>query len=246
MARLQQQTWVTPLSRYPELPQTAWRTFGDRNIAPFNEGVAEELRFWEQLRAWMALFPPPDADRLLVRSFFPLGLLGGPDTYLHADADLVAILTEAAHTGQANVEALATAGAAGHGATRSTRSATRNTRAARSTGKEAASMTPQQALGMLRAHLEDIRNACGFYGVVEPYVLECGDEMLALDEAIATRGSAQDHRRRWSIMTTAEFVALIRTRERIQGYRQAAALLELAEHERRCQGLGHRGCSCLE
>jgi hypothetical protein len=31
-------------------------------------------------------------------------------------------------------------------------------------------------------------------------------------------------------MTTAEFVALIRTRERVQGYR-SATLLELAEHE---------------
>jgi hypothetical protein len=172
VARLQQQTWVAPLSRYPELPQTAWRTFGDRNIAPFNEIVAEELRFWEQLRAWMALFPPPDADRLLVRSFLPLGLLGGPDTYLHADADLVAILSEAAHIGQANVEALATAGAAGHGG-----------HEARWIG--AAPMTPQQALGLLRAHLEDIKNACGVYGVVAPYVLECGDEMLALDKAIA-------------------------------------------------------------
>jgi hypothetical protein len=108
VARLQQQTWVTPLSHYPEPPQTTWRTFGDRNIAPFTEDVAEELRFWEQLRAWMALFPPRDADRVLVRSFFPLGILGGPDTYLHADADLVAILTEAAHTGRATVDFLAT------------------------------------------------------------------------------------------------------------------------------------------
>jgi hypothetical protein len=32
-------------------------------------------------------------------------------------------------------------------------------------------------------------------------------------------------------MTTAELVALMRTRERIQGYRPAAALLELPEHE---------------
>src|SRR5215212_8951860 len=94
VARLQQQTWVTLLSRYPEPTQRAWRTFGDRSIAPFNERVAEELRYWEQLRAWMALFPPPDADRLLVRSFFPLGLLGGPDTYLRADAVVVAILSE--------------------------------------------------------------------------------------------------------------------------------------------------------
>jgi hypothetical protein len=46
-------------------------------------------------------------------------------------------------------------------------------------------------------------------------------------------------------MTTAELVAPMRTHERIQGYRPAA-LLELAEHERRCQGLGYHGCSCLE
>lgn len=46
-------------------------------------------------------------------------------------------------------------------------------------------MPPQQALELLRAHLEDIKNACVVYGVVAPYVPECGDEMLALDEAIA-------------------------------------------------------------
>jgi hypothetical protein len=48
-----------------------------------------------------------------------------------------------------------------------------------------APMTPQLALGLLRAHLEDLKNACGVYGVVEPYVLDCGDEIVALDEAIA-------------------------------------------------------------
>ena len=110
VTRLQEQTWATPLSRYPEPPPSAWRTLGDRNIAPFNEGVAEELRFWEQLRAWMALFPPPKDDRPLVWSFVPLGLLGGPETYLHADADLVAIFTEAALAGQAKVGTLAMEG----------------------------------------------------------------------------------------------------------------------------------------
>jgi len=69
VARLQEQTWLTPLSRYPEPPQTAWRTYGDRIIAPFNEAVPEELRYWERLRAWMALFPPPIDDRPLLWSF---------------------------------------------------------------------------------------------------------------------------------------------------------------------------------
>ena len=115
MARLQEQTWVTPLSRYPKPPLTAGRIIGDWNIAPFNERVREDLRFWEQLRAWMALFPSPAADRHQVWSFVPLGLLGGPETYLHADADLVAILTTLtalARAGQAAVETRATKGMA--------------------------------------------------------------------------------------------------------------------------------------
>ena len=109
VTRLQDQTWLTPLSRYPEPPQTAWRTYGDRIIAPFNEDVPEELRYWERLRAWMALFPPPKDDRPLVWSFVPLGLLGGPETYLHADAELVAALIKAACIAQTRIDAFATA-----------------------------------------------------------------------------------------------------------------------------------------
>jgi hypothetical protein len=103
---------VTPLSRWPEPPESDGRAFGDWEIAPFNEDVPEELRFWEQLRAWMARFPPPDADKPLVHSFVPLGLLGGPETYLEADPELVETLTEAARAGQARVAALATEGMA--------------------------------------------------------------------------------------------------------------------------------------
>ncbi|MFT4038341.1 MAG: DUF1214 domain-containing protein [Thermomicrobiales bacterium] len=108
--RLQEQTWLTPLSRYPEPPQTEGRTFGDWDIAPYNDAVPEALRFWEQFRAWMARFPPPAADQPLVQTFAPLGLLGGPDTYLDPDPALCDILLAAAEAGQARVEALATEG----------------------------------------------------------------------------------------------------------------------------------------
>ena len=90
-------------------PQTAWRTYGDRIIALFNKDVPEELRSWERLRAWMALFPPPKDDRPLLWSFVPLGLLGGPETYLHTDAELVAALIKAACIAQTMIDNFATA-----------------------------------------------------------------------------------------------------------------------------------------
>ena len=108
--RLQEQTWLTPLSRYPEPPVTEGRAFGDTEIAPYNTAVEDSLRFWEQFRSWMALFPPPEADRDFVASLEPLGLLGGPDTYLNAEPKLRAALVEAARAGQEATRALATSG----------------------------------------------------------------------------------------------------------------------------------------
>jgi hypothetical protein len=92
VARLQEQTWVTPLSRYPEPPETPGREYGDRTIAPFNQDVPESLGFWERFRSWMARFPPPQADRPFVQLLAPLGLLGGPDACLTVSPELVCLL----------------------------------------------------------------------------------------------------------------------------------------------------------
>ncbi|MFN2184647.1 MAG: DUF1254 domain-containing protein, partial [Anaerolineae bacterium] len=55
---LQDDTWLTPLSLFPDRPDNSQRTLGDWDLAPYDEHVNEDLKFWEQLRAWMQLFPP--------------------------------------------------------------------------------------------------------------------------------------------------------------------------------------------
>ncbi len=110
VAGLQAQTWVTPLSRFPNPPVTAGRTYGDREIAPYNTEVPPALRFWEQMRAWAALFPPPDSERALLQSFAPLGLLGGPETYADLAPDVAAVLAEAATAGQDAIEVMSKKG----------------------------------------------------------------------------------------------------------------------------------------
>lgn len=110
VARLQADTCLTPLSRFPEPPVTGGRAYGDHEIAPYNTEVVAELRFWEQLRAWIALFPPPDSDQQLLRSLAPLGLLGGPDTYVNPDQDLANLLVDAAARGQEAIEQMSRKG----------------------------------------------------------------------------------------------------------------------------------------
>ncbi|MFD0337948.1 DUF1254 domain-containing protein [Streptomyces sp. NPDC127117] len=71
--------------------------------------VPEPLRFFEQLRVWMADFPPSAPDRAYQDRFQPLGLLEeGPSPYVRADAAradavLVRALTEGAARGRARV-----------------------------------------------------------------------------------------------------------------------------------------------
>ncbi|MFD7530642.1 DUF1254 domain-containing protein [Streptomyces sp. NPDC059849] len=74
--------------------------------------VPEPLRFFEQLRVWMADFPPSAPDRAYQDRFQPLGLLEeGASPYVRADAALVRALTEGAARGRARVEEADRAGA---------------------------------------------------------------------------------------------------------------------------------------
>jgi hypothetical protein len=107
---LQDQTWLAPLSRYPDRPDAGGRRLGDRDLAPWDRRVSDDLRFWEQFRAWMRRFPPPAADQSFVRTLAPLGLLDEASPYVSPDLALVAVLTAGAAAGQAAIEALTKAG----------------------------------------------------------------------------------------------------------------------------------------
>lgn len=68
--------------------------------------VPEELRFFEQLRVWMADFPPSGPDQDYQERFQPLGLLEeGPSPYVNAGPALVEALAAGAAAGKARVEA---------------------------------------------------------------------------------------------------------------------------------------------
>ncbi|MFF0045789.1 DUF1254 domain-containing protein [Streptomyces sp. NBC_01550] len=71
--------------------------------APDND-VPEQLRFFEQLRVWMADFPPAAGDCAYQDRFQPLGLLEeGPSPYVSADPVLVRALVEGMERGRARV-----------------------------------------------------------------------------------------------------------------------------------------------
>ncbi|MFF5920804.1 DUF1254 domain-containing protein [Streptomyces flavochromogenes] len=95
---LQQQLTLTPLDK------TAHRT----GLPTPDPDAPEELRFYEQLRVWMADFPPAGPDQDHQERFQPLGLLEeGPSPYVNAEPALVKALTEGLATGKARVEAAA-------------------------------------------------------------------------------------------------------------------------------------------
>jgi hypothetical protein len=110
VAELQRQTWLTPLSRYPAPPATQGRQLGDWPLAPWDQDVPEDLRFWEQVRAWMRLFPPPQRDHDFVRTLAPLGLLEPHSPYRAAPSALVAALRTGAQEGQETIERVTRAG----------------------------------------------------------------------------------------------------------------------------------------
>ncbi len=67
--------------------------------------MPEELRFLEQLRVWMAAFPPSAADLAYQRRFAPLGLLEPASPYTDVDPQRGAALTAGLAAGRAAIEA---------------------------------------------------------------------------------------------------------------------------------------------
>ncbi len=112
--RIQENTWVTPLSVYPEQATREGREFGDRDFAPYDHEVPEELVFWEKLRSWMALCPPPAAETDYIARFEPLGLLtpGAESPYRDASPELQGALIAGLEAAKAHLEASLTAGSA--------------------------------------------------------------------------------------------------------------------------------------
>ena len=66
--------------------------------------VPEELRFFEQLRVWMAAFPPSDRDQAYQQRFEPLGLFAAPSPYTDSDSELPAVLRQALGSAKQRME----------------------------------------------------------------------------------------------------------------------------------------------
>lgn len=73
--------------------------------------VAEDLRFFEQLRVWMQAFPPAERDREYQQRFAPLGLFDADSPYATPDEDLAAALRAGLAAGKAKLEDAMTHGA---------------------------------------------------------------------------------------------------------------------------------------
>ncbi|RLB48455.1 MAG: hypothetical protein DRJ42_23170 [Deltaproteobacteria bacterium] len=116
--RIQEQTWVTPLSLYPERPDYAARELGDRDFAPYDHEVPEELVFWEKMRSWMALNPPPAAETDYIASFEALGLTtpGAESPYRNPSPELRQALVDGLAAAEAHLEEVLASGGSANGA----------------------------------------------------------------------------------------------------------------------------------
>jgi len=73
-------------------------------IPTADRAVREELRFFEQLRAWMRAFPPPERDRVYQQRFEPLGLLASESPYRDPDVGLAKALRDGLAAGTERLE----------------------------------------------------------------------------------------------------------------------------------------------
>jgi hypothetical protein len=110
VAALQSETWLTPLSQYPNRPETSDRRLGDWDLAPWDERVPDDLHFWEQFRSWLARFPPSPADQPFVQSLAPLGVLATESPYVAADPALADLLQAGKKAAQEEIETVGRSG----------------------------------------------------------------------------------------------------------------------------------------
>jgi len=81
-----------------------------RGLAVPIPGVPEAIAFYEQLRTWMAAYPPAAADVAAQARFAPIGLLDPVSPYVAPEAGLLEALTAGLAAGQAQLEAATKAG----------------------------------------------------------------------------------------------------------------------------------------
>lgn len=75
-----------------------------RGLPEPDAAVAEELRFFEQLRVWMSAFPPAARDLDYQQRFEPLGLLDEDSPYADPDPELAVALRAGIEQGRSELE----------------------------------------------------------------------------------------------------------------------------------------------
>jgi hypothetical protein len=100
--QLQDQTWMTPLSHFPNRLDTSGRSFGDHDLAPWDRNVEPDLIWWEQFRSWSQLFPPANPDDL--ERFRPVGILESESPYRNPAPEFASLLTRAYAEGLALID----------------------------------------------------------------------------------------------------------------------------------------------
>jgi hypothetical protein len=106
--RLQDDTWLTPLSRYPERTNAGDLSGGERDPMPWNRDVDPDLVWWEKFRFWSQLYPPADPE--VLASFAALGVLEKDSPYVDPDPALRAALVAAQEQGQQQIDEIASHG----------------------------------------------------------------------------------------------------------------------------------------